>query len=92
MAQTLFEPIRLDDQLSILTDQIFREIGGRDSIVGARDRAEAIVRVEAVLTDFMMQSACAEKVDLVEDCLADIAFGQKDAEFLFAERGSPDRG
>jgi hypothetical protein len=78
--------IPLEDDLAVLTDEIFSEIGNRDRLVDEKARAEAIARVGRLLARAILHPAEPTPDLTAEDLAADIAFGRMDAEYAFEDR------
>jgi hypothetical protein len=87
MAYASVELIPQEDDLAVLTDEIFSEIGSREKLADERARAAAIARVERLLARTIIRNAEPSTAPTAEDIAADIAFGRQDAEYAFGERG-----
>lgn len=86
MAYAAANLIPLEDDLAVLTDEIFSEIGARDKLGDQAARAEAVARVEKLLARYMIVEAEPANTPTADDLAADIAFGRQDAEFAFEEQ------
>ena len=87
MAYASVDLIPQEDDLAVLTDEIFSEIGSREKLADQRARAAAIARVEKLLARTIIRPAETIIRASAEDIAADIAFGRQDAEYAFGERG-----
>ena len=87
MAYASVDLIPHEDDLAVLTDEIFSEIGSREKLADERARAAAIARVEKLLARTIIRPAEPITRASAEDIAADIAFGRQDAEYAFGERG-----
>ena len=86
MAYASVDLIPQEDDLAVLTDEIFSEIGARDQLGDAKARAAAIARVEKLLSRLIIRPAEPATGPTADDIAADIAFGRQDAEYAFGER------
>ena len=86
MAYAAADLIPFEDDLAVLTDEIFQEIGAREKLADDKARAEAVARVERLLARYIMTETPPVQSCDPEDCAADIAFGRQDADFAFEER------
>ena len=86
MAYASVDLIPREDDLAVITDEIFSEIGAREKLADERARAAAIARVEKLLARLIIRPAEPATGPAAEDIAADIAFGRQDAEYAFGER------
>jgi hypothetical protein len=87
MAYASVDLIPREDELAVLTDEIFSQIGARETLSDERARAAAIARVEKLLARTITRPTEPTNTPNAEDIAADIAFGRQDAEYAFGERG-----
>ena len=87
MAYASVDLIPQEDDLAVLTDEIFSEIGSRATLADERARAAAIARVEKLLARTIIRKPEPMIRASAEDIAADIAFGRQDAEYAFGDRG-----
>ena len=86
MAYASVDLIPQEDDLAVLTDEIFSEIGSRERLADKQARAAAIARVERLLARTIIRPAEPAKALTAEDIAADIDFGRQDAEYAFGEQ------
>jgi hypothetical protein len=87
MAYAAVDLIPHEDDLVVLTDEIFAEIGAREKLADKQARAAAIARVEKLLARTIIRPTEPAAGPTADDLAADIAFGRQDAEYAFGERG-----
>jgi hypothetical protein len=86
MAYATVDLIPQEDDLAVLTDEIFSEIGSPEKLADERARAAAIARVEKLIARTIIRKAEPITWSSPDDIAADIAFGRQDAEYAFGER------
>ena len=86
MAYAAANLIPFEDDIAVLTDEIFSEIGARDRLADEKARAEAVARVEKLLSRYIVHTTEPDASLTEDDCAADIDFGRQDAEFAFRDR------
>ena len=86
MADASVDLIPHEDDLAVLTDEIFSQIGSREKLADEQGREAAIARVEQLLARYIIRPPEPVPAPAADDLAADIAFGRQDAEFSFGER------